>query len=493
VVIHAVGSSLGAWRSIERQEGIKAEHGLTFPLAILRALGAEHGGLDIVPEETAGRAVVEHDLIMVSVLDSRVMVHTGEHFARWGVPLRRADRHYRFPRVWAGGAGLYNPYPFWDVADLICLGDAEPVLPRLLDLWDLHGPGRRFDEAAAAIPGVAVPSVHSPADRLERVHADDIGVTLRNNISVNLDGLRRVEIARGCRFSCRFCSLGWYGPLRETPGQVVVDEIRSSGARVHLQAGDAESHTDIGMIRRALVEHGGVDTGWTGRVDTEAGEDGASVPGHKRFAFGVEGMTWEARQMVGKGYLTDARLVADTAAHLRRIEGDGKGRAAWHMITGLPGESPADPLGFVDRVLRPLDAAQRGQTPRNLSLHWQPFQPLPGTPMQWCGCGGGARRVAGQVRDATRDLRRVQVRCHAGRTDAMARLCTVLARSGPEAVGVLEMLAGGMVDPAVAVGVCGVGWGPLDPGGDVPWRRVVDDGLWGRLVRSYRNGIATRN
>lgn len=484
--MRALATSLGAWRSIERQEGVAHQHGFTFPLAIVNAIGAPHG-LDMVPEEQTDEPTSTFDAVFVSVMDSRTMMHTRETFDRLGIALRRCERGADAPLVWAGGAGLYNPLPYGEVADLIVCGDAEEPLPTLLSLWAQHGNTSAFLDRAAFVEGVFVPTVHGPTpDRIVRSVAPDITTTLVNDIRVNLNGMRRVEIARGCKFSCRFCSLGWHAPLRENTPEQVITEIRRSPRVVHLQAGDAESHSGITDIRAALTEHGGFDTGWTGRLDTTQSHD-EMIDANKRFAFGVEGLTWESRRLIGKGFLTDERLIGDTLAFLDRIEGDGKGRAAWHMIAGLPGETPSDATKFAETLIE-LD--RQMTSTRNLSVHWQPFQPLPGTPMQWFAAGSGARRLASLIGAATSHFQRLKVRHHAGRTDRIAALATILSRCTPVA-GVELLAAVGAAPLRVedAEAITGAHAGVLTVDELVPWHFVYSADQHERLARSYRHMI----
>lgn len=475
----AFASSFHAWKSIERQEGIKVPHGLVFPLAVVEAIGRPHG-LDLVAEEQTPEGPAGFDAIFLSVLDSRCMIDAAKHFRSWGVPFRRTDRTVgRHPLVWAGGQGLRNPRPLAPVADLIVLGDAEDPLPELLALWERHGNTAGFIAAASTISGVFVPAHHNPAEvRLQQSVSKDIGVTLRNDIRVSHDGSRRVEIARGCQYKCTFCSLGWTAPVRENSAADVLAQIRVSPKRVHLQAGDAESHSGIDEIRRGLREHGGFDQGWTGRLDSLFENPDQTIPGQKRYAFGVEGVSYRLRAAVGKGYLTDERLIADTCRFFENIEGDGKGRAAWHIIAGLPTERPMESRAIAE-VIRAIDEQRRGRTPRNLSLHWQPFQPLPGTPMQWCAAGTGARRHAAMLKDITRHPW-VRARHMTGRTGDMALVCTILSRSDEHGADLLESLADGPVSPERAAKLVGVGHGALDPDVPLPWDFI--ESTYGRDV-----------
>lgn len=467
--MRAFASSFHAWKALERQEGTRVPHGLVFPLAVVDAIGRPHGLAPLDAEEHVGSPTQEHDAIFLSVLDSRCLIEAAKHFQRWGVPFRRVDRQNgRWPLVWAGGQGVHNPRPLAPVVDLIVIGDAEDVLPTLLAAWETHGNSQAFLREAATVPGVFVPACHDPREVIiEQAVATLIDVTLRESISVSLDGTRRVEIARGCRYKCAFCSLGWRTPLRENAAPAVVAAIAVSPRRVHLQAGDAESHSGIDQIRMALRAHGGIDQGWTGRLDSLFENPDQTIPGQKRYAFGVEGLSHRLRRAVGKGYLTDARLIDETCRFFNAIEGDGKGRAAWHLIAGLPTERP-DEVFALSRVLAAIDAARRGKTPRNLSLHWQPFQPLPGTPMQWCGVGGGARRLASMMSGATRQPW-VRVRHVTGRTDDLARLCTILSRSDERGADLMEAYAADRLSIADARRITGATDGPMDPDATLPW------------------------
>lgn len=466
--VRAFASSLSAWQQLEEQEGVRVPHGLTFPLAVVAAIGQEHG-LETVAEEHADAPASSFDAVFVSVMDSRCMLRTAEHFARWRVPMLRRDRDASHPLVWAGGQGLHNPMPYADIADLIVLGDAEGPLPELLRAWDATGGDRAlFLSRAAQVSGVYVPALHGYGETpLRQSVADDVSITLRHEISVNLNGQRRIEIARGCRYKCAFCSLGWRTPVRENSSADVVSAIRASGQLVHLQAGDAESHSGISEIRAALREHGGRDAGWTGRLDTLLENPDVEIDGGKKYAFGVEGVSWRLRRAVGKGYLTDDRLASDTLTFFGRVDSASVGRGAWHVISGLPTERASEALEML-AVLERINDGLRGRRRRNLTLHWQPFQPLPGTPMQWCGAGGGARRLASMLRGAEH-MDWLGVRQLVGRTDDVALVCTILSRADRRGADLLTALGAGRVSARDAERIAGVGSGPLDPDAPLPW------------------------
>lgn len=495
--MRAFASSFHAWKQMEETEGTKVPHGLTFPLAVVEAIGRPHG-LALAAEEHTPDGPAGFDAIFLGVLDAHCMLRAASHFAAWGVPFRRRDRRPvgRYPLVWAGGQGLHNPLPLAPCFDLAVIGDAEDPLPALLDLRARHGNTAGFLAAAATVPGVFVPDHHDPREAtVAQSVSADVGITLREDIRVSRIDHRRVEIARGCRYKCTFCSLGWRTPVRENDADAVLAAIRQSPRMVHLQAGDAESHSGIERIREGLRTHGGFDTGWTGRLDTLLENPDVTVDGNKRYAFGVEGVSWRLRSAVGKGYLTDERLAHDTATFFRNVEASDttvegtRGRAAWHLIAGLPTERVDEARDLI-RVIEDIDRRRasprygRGR-PFNLALHWQPFCPLPGTPMQWCGVGGGVRKRAPLFEPLARRLPRVRVWTHVGRTDDVAKLTTTLARADERGADLLEALARGRVTPDNAVALTGSPYGALDPDAPTPWDFVQQH--YGRdvLRRAY--------
>lgn len=473
--MRALATSLRAWEAIERQEGVKAKHGLVFPLAVVEAIGRPHG-LEMTAEEETDQHAGDFDAVFLTVLDSRLMLSAARHFrARLRLPFFRRDRSAGAPLVWAGGQGVHNPLPLAPAVDLFVMGDAEEPLPELLRLWDRHGGGSAFLKAAAMVEGVFVPSEHDPREvEIAQAVAPDASLTLREEISVNLNGIRRVEIARGCRYKCTFCSLGWRTPYRENSTEDVLQVIGSSPRLVHLQAGDAESHSGIDQIRDRLHESGGVDTGWTGRMDTlwERMTDNPDAvhPAYKKYAFGVEGVSFRLRVAVGKSFLTDERLVRDTVAYFSRVKDDLWGRAGWHLIAGLPGERPGEALDLM-KVIQRIEANLPKKSRKGLTLHWQPFQPLPGTPMQWCAAGGGVRAMAAMLAPLEKDSWSpwLKVRQLKGRTDEVARLCAVLSRADERGADLIAAMADRRVSAKEAQSIAGATWGEIPLDSPLPW------------------------
>lgn len=484
----ALASSLRIWESLDERENRKGRHDMTFSLAVVGAIGATHG-LQMVPEETLRRInVADFDAVFVCVMDSRSMIDSAKVFKRWKMPLRRRERA-GMPFVWAGGQGLRNPLPYSEIADLIVLGDAEDPLPELLRLWEDHGNTPTFLERAACVDGVFVPSVHDPQrDRLKLSIASDVSISLRYDIRVSLDKSRRIEVARGCRFKCPFCSLGWRTPYRENSTEAVIKTLESCPRRVHLQAGDAESYSAIGQLRRELRERGMRDLGWTGRLDTTVDRlvsDSDMIPADKRYAFGIEGVSWRLRRAMGKGKLTDDMIIENTLLVFDLIERDKIGRTCWHLMGGLPTEVVPDETMQLVNILRRIDKQRANCSAKYLEIHWQPFHPLPGTPAQWCPSGFVSKHAVHTLTIAE-DLQNMKVIQLVGRTNEMAKLCTMLSRSDARGVDLIEAMGGEkMITPPEAERVLGVGFGQLPIDAPLPWDFIDAPYTPEQLRRAY--------
>lgn len=88
--------------------------------------------------------------------------------------------------------------------------------------------------------------------------------------------------------------------------------------------------------------------------------------------------------------------------------------------------------------------------------------------MQWFGAGGGARRFASVFR-SLQGQAWVPVLQLTGRTDDVAKVCTVLSRADRRGADLLDAMADAIVSPERAAEIGGIGWAPLDPDVPLPW------------------------
>lgn len=182
-----------------------------------------------------------------------------------GIPLEAEDRTMSDPLVIAGGPCCQNPEPMADYFDVMVIGDGEPSLPMICDLWlDQKDQYRREDGTLAdgvegrkqredALAVVAqemdcayVPRFYQPEYADGRVAAinrtrTDVPETIAPSTIKDLDGMPlptapivpyidcvhdriAVEIMRGCPHLCRFCqSTVIKRPLRIREVETIVE------------------------------------------------------------------------------------------------------------------------------------------------------------------------------------------------------------------------------------------------------------------------------
>jgi len=323
-----------------------------------------------------------------------------------GIPLRARDRGTRDPLVVLGGAAMFlNPEPLAPFADLVAVGEGEPLVPRMMDALLGAPEPRRGLERLQPKDGFYVPSRYEV-----RHHADGTveacdgpgrvvrqrgwpgqmgfpqSVVLTPHTEMSMKYM--VEISRGCPCMCRFCWAGYnYLPVRGfTRSELVARarEVRRATGR-------------IGLVSTAVCDHPEID----GIVDDLAAMDyEVSVASLRlddltpQFVLkladtGVQGLTLapecgsdRMRRILNKQF-TNAEIL-DKATWI--FENGIQNLKLYYMI-GLPFEEHGDVEAIValtDGIRERMLAVARGRG-RIGRLHpsVNPFVPKPGTPYQW--------------------------------------------------------------------------------------------------------------
>ncbi|MFO0579090.1 MAG: radical SAM protein [Polyangia bacterium] len=315
-----------------------------------------------------------------------------------GVPVLREERGPRHPLVICGGPLTFsNPLPLGPFADIVVMGEAEEVLPRVVRALVEAGAampgglseGRGLGDAekAALLRGLArteglwIPAVHGEA--LPKVaQCDDALLPASSAIlspNTELRSMFLVEPERGCSRGCTYCVMrrSTNGGMRLVPPERLFALLPRDITRVGLVGAAVTDHPKLPQILRHIVDERGLEVGISSlRADRLTDEIVGLLGrgGYRTLTVASDGASERMREIVERRtkerHLLRAAQLA--AAH-------GMKTLKVYMVVGLPGETDDD-LDELVRFTRELAAivpTALGVAPfvakRNTPLDGSPF------------------------------------------------------------------------------------------------------------------------
>lgn len=338
--------------------------------------------------------VADFDIVAFSVSFESDYLHLPTIFRLAGIPPLAAQRGGRAPLVMAGGAALFlNPEPVADFLDVVCLGEAEALLPAFTAVLGSGTPTRdQLLAALAELPGFYLPAMGRRP--VTRQYLDDLDrrptVTTIRSPEAEFSDLHLIELSRGCPRGCRFCAAGFiYLPYRQRSLAAVkqeVDTALAAGRKIGLVAAAVGDYRGIGELCRYIVAAGGRFSVSSLRIDglDETMIDLLAASGQKTATLAPEGGSQRLRDLIRKGIdeqqilAACERLIAKDILNLKL-----------YFIIGLPTETDADIAELLALVgkIRELVVARAKANRRlgEITLSVNPFIPKPFTPLQWSG------------------------------------------------------------------------------------------------------------
>lgn len=330
-----------------------------------------------------------------------------------GIPQDARRRQPPQPMVWVGGVtSSLNPEPLAFFVDLFAIGEAEPLLPEMLETYRRCRAARATKEEClkemAKVPGVYVPSLYrakydergvlssfrpsqgAPAKVRRRVAQDlDLVVPVTRVLgpSTEFGSMVLIEIGRGCSRRCRFCAAGHlFFPTRQRSLQSlrpIILEALTRRDTIGLVSSSVADHPDLEQICREILSRGGKLSVSSLRLDKLEGYLlGALVEsGHRTLSLAPEAGSQRLRELMGKGIEESQILEA-----VERIVGAGIPRLRLYFMVGLPTETLEDVeeiIRLVKRLLHRARVVGRGGVLERVTLSVNPFVPKPWTPFQW--------------------------------------------------------------------------------------------------------------
>jgi radical SAM superfamily enzyme YgiQ (UPF0313 family) len=319
------------------------------------------------------------------------------------------------PCVFCGGVGVFmNPEPLAPFADLMVLGEAEVLLPRLLPyLLDLPHRDRRTVLYAMAqnLPGCYLPAgyqfdyaedgrvleIKAAAGLPERVRrvAQMTSTTAGHSELLSPEAelsMYMTELGRGCTRGCRFCAAGFiYRPPRLWSSEAVLAGLAqrpSTVQRIGLLGMEMADSSTLDHLADLLRTSGCSLSFSSLRADRISPQvlDLLSQSGLKSVALAPDGCSERLRQVINKGLSQETLVQAATA-----LVAAGISTLKLYVMIGLPTEGPED----LEELVELIQAIRKNTLPLGkkqgrlcqLFLSVNCFVPKPWTPFQYLSFG----------------------------------------------------------------------------------------------------------
>jgi radical SAM superfamily enzyme YgiQ (UPF0313 family) len=316
------------------------------------------------------------------------------------------------PLIIAGGVACsINPEPLAPFVEAVVVGEAEELLPPVLDLLTgAIGSGARSEllTGLARLPGCYVPGFYEfrygragilaeirplaeVPRRIKRVALADCeqsGYSRLLSPAAEFADLFLVELGRGCSRSCRFCAAGFvYRPPRLW-SRMAIDralEQRPAGInRVGLLGMEMARSEDLQAVAERLLAEGCQLSFSSLRADALSPEllRLLAASGLKTVAIAPDGGSERLRRVINKGISREDVLTAAS-----RLVQAGISNLKLYFMIGLPTETEDDLAEMIVLVkevrgLMTEPGRARGRLAA-LTLSINPFVPKPWTPFQY--------------------------------------------------------------------------------------------------------------
>ncbi len=379
-----------------------------------------------------------------------------------GIPLHADERTPSDPLIIAGGPGSQNPELLAPFVDLFVIGDGEPSLPMVCDMWRAlkdSGLSRedKLAQIASKVDWAYVPRFYEPEYNEDGIQVglnrtrDDIPEAIRpcvvTDFTVDSPLPTRpivsfvetahdriaIEIMRGCPWQCRFCqSTVIKRPLRYRPVECIVEgaleAYRNTGhdeiSLLSLSSSDYPHFEELVKRMSEVFSPLGVKISLPSlRITEMLKKIPALLEEGKRggLTLAPEVARDDMRQQIRKP-INNQDLYDGCREAFKR----GWRRVKLYFLCGLPGERPADLDGIVE-MAETIARIGKEETGRfaDVTASVSNFVPKPHTPYQWNGMQQREYfQWAHRYMRAKIKVRSVTLKCHDVETSLLEGILT---------------------------------------------------------------------
>ena len=334
------------------------------------------------------------------------------------------------PLVVFGGVAVFmNPEPLAAFADIMIIGEAEPVLTPLME--ELEGLGKRQEichRIGTTLPGCYIPGEYTfrygldgrvldiysgPGfpERVAKVVQQKTDIAAHSEVMTPEAelGMYMTELGRGCSRGCRFCAAGFiYRPPRLWEADAVIAglEARPAGVgRVGLLGMEMSDSKTLDRIAVFLQESGCSLSFSSLRADRISSQllDLLAVSSLKSVAIAPDGCSQRLRQVINKGLVEQDLLDAAVA-----LVDAGIYTLKLYVMIGLPTETEEDLdelISLLHKIRdRILPIGQKKGRVCEIILSVNSFVPKPWTPFQYLSFGGQNSQTSAADLDCSQAL-----------------------------------------------------------------------------------------
>lgn len=364
----------------------------------------------------SGRPLRDFPLIFFSLSFEHDYLNLVKLLLSGGIEPYASKRHSTlksFPLIGFGGVATFmNPEPIAPFADFMVIGEAEPIIPGLVDF--LLGNTQELSRKELLLKicrnftGVYIPSLYHPEydenrrlrgittqseipsriQRISHLNCEKAGHSELLSPVAEFSDLYLTELGRGCSRGCRFCAAGFiYRPPRLWDADAVVQGLSERGDEVRriglLGMEMAKNHTLDG-ISSYLLNSGCALSFSSLRADRINDKllHLLSQSELKSVAIAPDGSSERLRSVINKG-LDQKDLVLGA----RRLVEAGIFKLKLYVMVGLPTETCEDLQELIDLIgiikgeIDPIGKKRGRLTEILLSVNC--FVPKPWTPFQY--------------------------------------------------------------------------------------------------------------
>jgi len=339
----------------------------------------------------SGRKIILSDIIAFSISFEPDYFHAVEMIKNTGLNPLTEKRGGNDPIIIAGGGfTTINPEPIAPFFDIIFIGDGEGVIEKFIETVSKYkGKNnwkKKVKEDIAGIDGVYIPEYikvgftnenykivgNFPVKKNTYSGEEPAFTPILSNFA-HFKDMELIEIERGCKFRCKFCSVGYVnGPFRMYKKDKILNNI---------------FHKRVGLIGAALADYTGLENLLESLVGKVKHLGISSVR--------VDRLNSDTLKLLKKLYVNSITIAPEVASDRMRkkigkfvslnkiiriveiMNNVGITHLKLYYIIGLPDEEDRDVQRIIGDV-KIISKTFKG----NVSVSVNPFVPKPFTPFQ---------------------------------------------------------------------------------------------------------------